>query len=169
MIESGVANWLWQPYSYKLGDPADASTDIGPVISKASLKAINAQVDDAIAKGAIDVTPPNTSFENAPSEGNYVAPKILINATSDMIVMNEETFGPIIPVSKVGSDEEAIGLMNGTDYGLTASVWTKDTQKGVELLERLDAGTVFINRCDYPSPVSTEQLLAPSTVPWYAR
>lgn len=105
------------------------------------------------------MTPPNASFENAPPDGNYVAPRILTNVTSDMTVMKEETFGPVIAVGKVSRDEEAIELMNGTDYGLTASVWTKDIQKGLELIERLEAGTVFINRSDCPSPVSTSPSL----------
>lgn len=71
-----------------------------------------------------------------------------------MAVMRDETFGPIIPVAKVSGDEEAVRLMNDTTYGLTASVWTKDVEAGKELIERLDAGTVFINRADYPNPVS---------------
>jgi acyl-CoA reductase-like NAD-dependent aldehyde dehydrogenase len=70
-----------------------------------------------------------------------------------MRVMREETFGPVIPIMKVSSDDEAIALMNDSDYGLTASVWTKDIQSGEELIERIEAGTVFVNRCDYPSPV----------------
>jgi len=68
--------------------------------------------------------------------------------------MTEETFGPVIPVMKVKNDEEAIQLMNDSEFGLTASIWTKDTQKGAELAENVDAGTVFVNRCDFPSPVS---------------
>jgi acyl-CoA reductase-like NAD-dependent aldehyde dehydrogenase len=70
-----------------------------------------------------------------------------------MITMHEETFGPIMPVMKVSSDEEAVALMNNSDYGLTASVWTKDIKAGEDLIEKIDAGTVYINRCDYPSPV----------------
>jgi acyl-CoA reductase-like NAD-dependent aldehyde dehydrogenase len=68
--------------------------------------------------------------------------------------MTEETFGPIIPIMKVKGDAEAIKLMNDSEFGLTASIWTKDTEKGAELAEEVDAGTVFVNRCDYPSPVS---------------
>ena len=70
-----------------------------------------------------------------------------------MDIMNEETFGPVIPVMKVGSDDEAIRLMNDSEYGLTASIWTKDVAKGEELAEEVEAGTVFVNRCDFPSPV----------------
>lgn len=68
--------------------------------------------------------------------------------------MNDETFGPIIPVMRVGNDEEALRLINDSEFGLTASIWTKDTAKGEELAEHVEAGTVFVNRCDFPSPVS---------------
>ena len=66
--------------------------------------------------------------------------------------MKNETFGPTIPIMRVSSDDEAIRLMNDSDLGLTASIWTKDVAKGVELVERVEAGTIFVNRCDYPSP-----------------
>ena len=68
--------------------------------------------------------------------------------------MKEETFGPIIPVMRVGNDEEAVRLMNDSEFGLTASIWTKDTAKGEELANHVEAGTVFVNRSDFPSPVS---------------
>ncbi len=75
-----------------------------------------------------------------------------------MRVMREETFGPVIPIMKVQSDDEAVALMNNSDYGLTASVWTKDIKAGEELVERIEAGTVYINRCDFPSPVRSPNL-----------
>lgn len=127
---------------------------VGPVISRAAEKNIKAQIQDALDKGAVDATPKNDSFASAPSSGNYVAPILLTNVTHNMEVMREETFGPVIPVAKVKDDEEAVRLMNDSDYGLTASVWTKDIARGEELIEQLEAGTVFINRCDYPNPVS---------------
>ena len=139
--------------SYKLGDPFDSETNVGPVISRAAQKLINTHVEDALAKGAVDVTPTNASFQNASAQGNYVVPRILINVSHDMLVMNDETFGPIIPVQKVRSDDEAVSLMNDSEYGLTASVWTKDIDSGSEIIELLEAGTVFVNRCDYPNPV----------------
>ena len=139
---------------YKLGDPFDQSTNVGPVVSKKSAETIKAHVKDAIDKGAKDLTPENESFSSPPAAGNYVKPTLLINVTHDMDVMNDETFGPIIPVMRVGNDEEAIRLINDSEFGLTASIWTKDTAKGEELAEHVDAGTVFVNRCDFPSPVS---------------
>ncbi|MCJ1472321.1 hypothetical protein MMC13_000968 [Lambiella insularis] len=137
---------------YKLGDPMDPSTNIGPIVSKRSLGVINEHVQDALSKGAIDMTPKNQSFESPPTEGNYVKPTLLIGVTHDMDIMNEETFGPIIPVMKVGDDEEAVRLMNDSEFGLTASIWTKDVVLGERLAESVEAGTVFVNRCDFPSP-----------------
>lgn len=127
---------------------------VGPVISRAAQKAIQAQIDDALSKGAINKTPENATFTNTSPEGNYVAPCLLTNVDHTMAVMKEETFGPVIPVAKVSGDEEAIRLMNDSDYGLTASVWTKDIAAGEKMIEEFEAGTVFINRCDYPNPVS---------------
>jgi acyl-CoA reductase-like NAD-dependent aldehyde dehydrogenase len=139
---------------YKLGDPFDPSTNVGPVISQRSVETIKAHVTDALLKGAIDSTPANETFDFPPPNGNYVKPTLLTNVTHDMDVMNDETFGPVIPVMRVGNDEEAIRLMNDSEFGLTASIWTKDVAKGEELAEQVEAGTVFINRCDFPSPVS---------------
>jgi acyl-CoA reductase-like NAD-dependent aldehyde dehydrogenase len=140
--------------NYKLGDPFDKSTHVGPVISKQSKKTIEAHVQDALDKGAKDATPENASFSSPPPSGNFVKPTLLTNVDHSMRVMTEETFGPVIPVMKVKGDEEAIKLMNDSEFGLTASIWTKDTARGQELSEDVEAGTVFVNRCDYPSPVS---------------
>lgn len=139
---------------YKLGDPFDKTVNVGPVVSRAAQKSVNAQIEDAVAKGAVNATPVNASFVNPLIEGNYVVPTILTNTNHNMTVMKQETFGPVIPVMKVGSDEEAVRWMNDSDYGLTASIWTKNLEEGGKLLKQLEAGTVFINRCDYPNPVS---------------
>ncbi|CAI7621068.1 unnamed protein product [Penicillium palitans] len=142
--------------SYKLGDPQDSSTTTGPVISTQAVEKITAHVQDAIAKGAVNSTPQNLSFDVASNpqiqKGNFVSPVVLTNVNHTMATMKEETFGPVMPIMKVSSDDEAIALMNDSDYGLTASVWTKDITRGEELIDRIEAGTVFINRCDYPSP-----------------
>ncbi|KAF1994415.1 ALDH-like protein [Amniculicola lignicola CBS 123094] len=137
---------------YKLGDPFDPKTHIGPVVSKRSAEAIQSHIKDALEKGAKDSTPENESFKSPPPDGNYVAPTLLTGVNHDMAVMTEETFGPVIPVMKVKNDAEAIKLMNDSQFGLTASIWTKDVEKGHELVDDVEAGTVFVNRCDYPSP-----------------
>ncbi|KAF7537804.1 hypothetical protein G7Z17_g12778 [Cylindrodendrum hubeiense] len=137
---------------YKLGDPFDKNTHVGPVVSKRSKEAIEEHIKDALAKGAKDATPENETFSNLPLKGNFVKPTLLINVNHTMQVMVEETFGPVVAVQKVKTDEEAVKLMNDSEFGLTASIWTKDTDKGYELAEDVEAGTVFVNRCDYPSP-----------------
>ncbi|CAL8578300.1 hypothetical protein XPA_004089 [Xanthoria parietina] len=137
---------------YKLGDPLDRSTNVGPVVSKRAAEVIRSQIRDATNKGATDATPENQSFKSPHPDGNYVAPTLLLGATHDMEVMNDETFGPVIPVMKVGDDEEAVRLMNDSEFGLTASIWTADIQAGERLAQEVEAGTVFVNRCDYPSP-----------------
>ncbi|PNY29353.1 Succinate-semialdehyde dehydrogenase [NADP(+)] [Tolypocladium capitatum] len=137
---------------YRLGDPFDRSTHVGPVISKRSKGVIEAHVKDALDKGAKDATPENESFKNPPPKGNFVKPTLLTGVDHSMTIMTEETFGPVIPVMKVKGDDEAMKLMNDSEFGLTASIWTKDTDKGHLLAEDVEAGTVFVNRCDYPSP-----------------
>lgn len=137
---------------YKLGDPEERDVNIGPVISKAAKARIQEHIDDAIKKGAKDATPANASFESPPPDGNYIKPTLLTHCNHDMEVMRDETFGPVIPVQAVSSDEEAIKLMNDSQHGLTASIWTKDTQKGQELSDEVEAGTVFVNRADFPAP-----------------
>ncbi|OAQ97312.1 hypothetical protein LLEC1_00071 [Akanthomyces lecanii] len=137
---------------YQLGDPADKATTVGPVISAAAVKAITGQVDDALSKGAVDATPANASFQNLPATGSYVAPRLLTNVNHSMNIMTVETFGPIIPVMKVGSDEEAVALMNDSEYGLTASIWTRDVARGEEIGDDVEAGTLFVNRADCPNP-----------------
>ncbi|KAF2873358.1 Aldehyde/histidinol dehydrogenase [Massariosphaeria phaeospora] len=137
---------------YRLGDPFDPKTHVGPVVSKRSAETIQSHIKDALEKGAKDATPDNESFKSPPPDGNYVVPTLLTGVNHDMAVMTEETFGPVIPVMKVKSDAEAIKLMNDSQFGLTASIWTKDVKKGHELIDDVEAGTVFVNRCDYPAP-----------------
>lgn len=150
---------------YKLGDPFDKSTHVGPVISTRSKKTIQAHIKDALDKGAKDATPENESFGNPPPKGNFVKPTLLTGVTHEMTVMTEETFGPVIPIMKVKSDSEAVKLMNDSEFGLTASIWTKDTAKGYELAEEVEAGTVFVNRCDFPSPVCFRHFCSRCTAP----
>ncbi|KAK3935650.1 betaine aldehyde dehydrogenase [Diplogelasinospora grovesii] len=137
---------------YRLGDPLEKETHVGPVISKRSKETIKAHIKDALDKGAKNATPENETFSNLPEKGNFVAPTLLTNVDHSMTVMKDETFGPVIPVMKVKDDAEAVKLMNDSEFGLTASIWTKDTEKGYELCEQVEAGTVFVNRCDFPSP-----------------
>lgn len=139
---------------YKLGDPFDSSTHVGPVISKRAKQNIEDHIRDALEKGATDETPENETFKNPPPKGNFVKPTLLTGVTHEMKVMKDETFGPVIAVMKVKDDREAVERMNSSDFGLTASIWTKDTETGYRIAEEVEAGTVFVNRCDYPAWVS---------------
>ncbi|KAK0351890.1 hypothetical protein LTR02_017628 [Friedmanniomyces endolithicus] len=138
---------------YILGDPNEKTTNIGPVISKAAAVRIQTHIDDALSKGAKNATPQNKSFTSPPAtNGNYIPPTLLTHVNHTMLVMRDETFGPILPIQSVASDSEAVSLMNDSQFGLTASIWTKDVEKGEELSEMVEAGTVFVNRADFPSP-----------------
>jgi acyl-CoA reductase-like NAD-dependent aldehyde dehydrogenase len=139
---------------YKVGDPFDKNTNLGPVISKRAKETIESHIADAVEKGAKDDTPENESFVDMPADGNFVKPTLLTGVSHEMTVITEETFGPVIAVMKVKDDKEAIKCMNDSEFGLTASIWTKDVEKGEQLAEDVEAGTVFVNRCDFPSPVS---------------
>jgi len=138
--------------NYRLGDPMDRATHVGPVISTRAKETIFKQVADAQSAGAVDETPANSTFAHPPAEGNFVPPVLLTNVNHSMSVMKDETFGPVIPVMKVSSDHEAITLMNDSEFGLTASIWTKDVDLGEQLTQQVEAGTVFVNRADFPSP-----------------
>lgn len=137
---------------YKVGDPFQKETQIGPVISKRAKETIEAHIKDALEKGARDATPENPTYTGLPDSGNFVTPTLLADVNHGMRVMTEETFGPVIAVMKVKDDDEAIRLMNDSEFGLTASIWSKDTDKAYELAQHVEAGTVFVNRADYPSP-----------------
>lgn len=145
--------------NYRVGEPSDPKTQIGPVVSKRAREAILAQIEDAVKKGAKNETPANETFENTPPNGNYVRPTLLTGTNHGMAVMKDETFGPVIPVMKVSGDDEAVRYMNDSTFGLTASVWSKDVAAAERLVERVEAGTVFVNRSDFPSPVSVAHYL----------
>ena len=137
---------------YKVGDPMDSSTQIGPVISERAKSTILTQIDEAIEAGAKDETPPNSTFEDMPSQGHFIKPTLLTHVSHDMSIMRDETFGPVIPVMSVASDDDAIRYMNDSQFGLTASIWTKNVTEGEALACQVEAGTVFVNRADFPSP-----------------
>ncbi|KAF9242795.1 Aldehyde/histidinol dehydrogenase [Melanogaster broomeanus] len=142
---------------YVLGDPTKPGTSLGPVVSVASAQRIRKQVADAVQAGAMSLIPENL-FPIAQSGTAYVAPQVLVNVNHSMDVMMEETFGPVVGIQKVFSDEEAIHLMNDSPYGLTASVWTnaEDNPESQEaflrIVDDLQTGTVFLNRCDFLDP-----------------
>ncbi|KAG1784625.1 Aldehyde/histidinol dehydrogenase [Suillus plorans] len=134
-----------------LGDPMNKQTTIGPVISIASAERIRQQVSSAVQTGAKALIPENLYPKAEPGTA-FVAPQVLVDVNHTMDVMKEETFGPIIGIQKVSSDAEAIELMNDSEYGLTASIWTKSLDDFSTLADQVQAGTIFLNRCDSLDP-----------------
>ncbi|MFW8635853.1 aldehyde dehydrogenase family protein [Cribrihabitans pelagius] len=133
---------------YKLGNPLDAETTIGPMASVRFASEVRGQIAEAVAAGAVAHI--ETFAED--DAAAYLTPQILTNVTHDMRVMREESFGPVVGIMKVSSDEEAIELMNDSDFGLTASLWTRDVERAQAVGDRLETGTVFMNRADYLDP-----------------
>jgi len=138
--------------AYRLGDPTQEQTNLGPVVRVSSAVSIRAQVEAAVAGGAKALIDPG-KFSVAIERGDpYLAPQVLVDVTHDMEVMTEETFGPVVGIEKVSSDEEALQRMNDSRYGLTAAVYTGDIDRAQRLGHQLETGTVFMNRCDYLDP-----------------
>ena len=145
-VEKSVA-WV---SNYKLGNPLDADTTLGPMAHKRFAAAVRSQIRDAVAKGAQTLVDPKRF--PADDGGAFVAPQILVNVDHSMDLMTEETFGPTVGIMKVRSDEEALALMNDSKYGLTASLWTRDTDRATRIGREIETGTVFMNRADYLDP-----------------
>ena len=143
-----VAHFVETVKGFKLGDPMDAGTYIGAVTREPQLAVLEAQVADALAKGAVL----HTGGKRLPGPGNWFQPTVLTNVNHTMDLMREESFGPVIGIQKVAGDEEAVALMNDTRYGLTAGVYTKDEAAAQALLARVNAGSVYWNCCDRVSP-----------------
>jgi len=136
---------------YRLGNPLEPSTNLGPMVRARAADFARGQVSEAIAAGAKPLIDPK-AFP-ADREGSaYLAPQVLVDVDHSMRLMTEESFAPIVGIMKVRSDEEAIALMNDSDYGLTAAIWTSDPQAAIAIGERVDTGTWFMNRCDYLDP-----------------
>ena len=136
---------------YRLGSPVDTETNLGPMVRASSAAFVRGQIADAIRDGAKALIDPSKFAAN--KEGTpYLAPQVLINVDHSMRVMSEESFGPVVGIMKVTSDEEAIALMNDSEFGLTASIWTADEDAALLIGDRLQTGTVFMNRADYLDP-----------------
>ncbi|MBY3441710.1 aldehyde dehydrogenase family protein [Rhizobium laguerreae] len=145
-VEKSVA-WV---SNYKLGNPLDPDTSLGPMAHKRFAKVVREQIADAVSKGAKALVDPKLFPQD--DGGAYLAPQILVNVDHSMAFMREETFGPAVGIMKVKSDEEALALMNDSQYGLTASLWTRDAERAGQLGREIETGTVFMNRADYLDP-----------------
>jgi acyl-CoA reductase-like NAD-dependent aldehyde dehydrogenase len=137
--------------SYRLGRPDDTDTNLGPLVKASAAEFVQGQIDEAIAAGATALIDPGL-FE-ADQEGTpYLAPQVLIDVDHSMRVMTEESFGPVIGIMSVSGDEEAIRLMNDSEFGLTAAIFTQDENAAIDIGNQVQTGTWFMNRCDYLDP-----------------
>lgn len=141
--------------SWKTGDPLSEGVYLGALTRTAQLDLLEAQVADAISKGATLLT----GGKRLPGPGNFYEPTVLINVDHHMQVMRDESFGPIIGIMKVKSDEEAVEKMNDTGYGLTAAVYSSSEQRALKILSQMESGTGYWNCCDRVS----------AALPWSGR
>ncbi|NVK44217.1 MAG: aldehyde dehydrogenase family protein [Oceanospirillaceae bacterium] len=136
---------------YRLGRPDDPDTTLGPLVRASAADFVRGLVRDAVAAGAVAHIDPAAFPLDAPGSP-YLAPQLLTGVDHRMRLMTEESFGPVVGIQKVASDDEAIRLMNDSEFGLTAALFTRDMAAGMAIGERLETGTVFVNRCDYLDP-----------------
>jgi len=136
---------------YVLGNPLEAATTLGPLARLAGAQAVRERIAEAVARGARALIDESEFPASRPGTA-YLAPQVLADVSADMRIAREENFGPVACISRVAGDDEAIARMNDSAYGLTASTWTKDAQAALALGDRLETGTVFMNRCDYLDP-----------------
>jgi acyl-CoA reductase-like NAD-dependent aldehyde dehydrogenase len=143
-VEKAVA-WV---RAQKLGNPLDPETTMGPMANVRFARDVRNQIAEALSDGAV------AHIDRMPADdgGAYLTPQILTNVTHKMRVMRDESFGPVVGIMPVRDDEEAIYLMNDSRFGLTASIWSADTTAAEAIGDRLETGTVFLNRCDYLDP-----------------
>ncbi|MFK7897121.1 MAG: aldehyde dehydrogenase family protein [Myxococcota bacterium] len=146
-----VEAYVAQTRNYVVGNPLEAATTLGPLVDAKSANFVRDQVAAAVANGAKQLLG-DGDFAVPDASGCYLAPQVLVNVDHSMPLMHEETFGPAIGIMPVANDAEGLALMNDSEFGLTASIWTADDERGAALAEDVEAGTVFMNRCDYLDP-----------------
>jgi len=151
VYEPFVKGFAELTYSYVLDDPLDEKTTLGPMVRTAAAEFVRGQAAEAVKQGAKALIDPKR-FPRDKAGTPYLAPQVLVNVDHSMRVMTEESFGPVIGIMKVKSDDEAVALMNDSRYGLTAAIWTQDEAAAIRIGDRVETGTWFMNRCDYLDP-----------------
>ena len=146
-----VEGFVEMTKQYKLGNPLDPATTLGPMVRADAADKARAHIADALKKGARALIDP-ALFPVAQEGTPYLEPQVLVGVDHSMLVMTEETFAPVAGIMPVKDDEEAIRLMNDSRYGLTASIWTTDADAALRIGDRVEAGTWYMNRCDYLDP-----------------
>ena len=151
VYEAFVQAFVAVTQQYRLGNPTDANTNLGPMVRRSAADFVRAQIAEAVAQGAKSLVD-EAAFPASQVGTAYLSPHVLVNVNHNMRVMREESFGPVVGIMAVQDDEEAIRLMNDSDFGLTASIWTQDALAAEALAGQIATGTVFMNRCDYLDP-----------------
>lgn len=136
---------------YRLGRSDDAQTTLGPLVRAEAADFVREQVREAVEQGAVAHIDPADFPLDRPGTP-YLAPQVLTNVHHGMRVMTQESFGPVVGIQKVRNDEEALALMNDSEFGLTAAIFSHDVETALALADKVEAGTVFLNRCDYLDP-----------------
>jgi acyl-CoA reductase-like NAD-dependent aldehyde dehydrogenase len=126
-----------------VGDPRGWTTEVGPMVSEDQAKIVTELLEDAVESGATKLTGGPTEVEGM--KGSFIAPVVLTGVTHEMRIMKEEIFGPVLPIVTVDSEEEAIELANDSEFGLGASIWTKDRAKGERMAHQIESGMVWVN------------------------
>ncbi len=155
VYDAYVVAFVKEVRSWKMGDPTEDGVYLGPLTRSANIELLKQQIQDAVGKGAVL----QTGGHSIDGQGYFFAPTVLTNVDHAMEIMKEESFGPVIGIMKVKDDEEALRLMNDTSYGLTASVYTSNIERGEEILAKVDSGTGYVNCCDRVS----------AALPWSGR
>ena len=151
VYEDFVQTFVEVTQQYRLGNPTDANTNLGPMVRRSAADFVRAQIAEAVAQGAKSLVD-EAAFPASQVGTAYLSPHVLVNVNHNMRVMREESFGPVVGIMAVQDDDEAIRLMNDSDFGLTASIWTQDALAAEALAGQIATGTVFMNRCDYLDP-----------------
>lgn len=151
IYDAFLEGFVEQTKQYRLGNPLNPETTLGPLVRASAADFVRDQTEEAIRAGARALIDPLLFPADRPGTP-YLAPQVLVDVDHSMRLMSEESFGPVIGIMKVRSDEEAIELMNDSPYGLTASIWTRDEEAAIAIGDRVDTGTWFMNRCDYLDP-----------------
>src|SRR4029453_1069554 len=129
-------------------NPLERETTLGPMVRTSAAAFVRDQIAEAVRQGARALI--DSSEFPADRDGTpYIAPQVLVDVDHRMRVMTEETFGPVVGLMAAREDEEGVGLLDDSRYGLTASIWTTDVEAAIGIGDRLDTGTWFLNRCDY--------------------